>query len=178
MSKAEPDLTLLTSCRDAVEAAALRSLLDAYGIACVVQGEQHSGMLGPMMGGAIIEVRVLVATKDLERARALLAAGEQAPEVQAAGLAAPAGAITEEAVCPVHGERSTATCGQCGTFLCERCGARGTPPLCEDCVDRQAGGSELRRKRRRKLVSWVLVGFSLGPFLVFLLALLLHRLLG
>ncbi len=117
MSQAEPTFTLLTTCANPADAAVLRSLLEANGVLCVVQGEQHSALLGPAMGGSIIEIRVLVATKDLEKAQALLAAEVIPPETRVPDAAA----STEEAVCPVHGERSTATCARCGTFLCARC---------------------------------------------------------
>lgn len=173
MSKAEPTFTLLTTCANPADASVLRSLLEANEILCVVQGEQHSGLLGPMMGGAIIEIRVLVATKDLEKARALLAAEVVPPEAGVTGAEAP----TEEAVCPVHGERSTATCARCGTFLCAQCERQGTPPLCEDCADRNGTGHEAQRLRRRKIAGGLIMLFVLSPFLFLLLA-LLHQWLG
>lgn len=173
MSQADPSFTLLTTCANPADASVLRSLLEANGILCVVQGEQHSGLLGPAMGGAIIEVRVLVATKDLEKARTLLTA-EVVPE---AGAAGPGAQDTEEAVCPVHGERSTATCARCGTFLCARCEAPGTSPVCEDCADRDGAGHAARRTRRRKLAGWLVVLFLLTPF-AFLVLALLAKLLG
>ncbi|NOK08946.1 hypothetical protein HNS30_07870 [Corallococcus exercitus] len=40
------DFQLLTTCGDSSEAALLRGLLEANGIPCIVQGEQHRSMLG------------------------------------------------------------------------------------------------------------------------------------
>lgn len=178
MSTAGSNLSLLKTCGDPAEASALRSLLDANGISCVVQGEQHSAMLGVVMGGSVIELGVLVAARDLERARALLEAEVEAPEA-ASGAVAPASADTEEALCPVHGERSTAACSRCGTFLCARCGTQDSAtPLCEDCVERKGAGNEVRRGGRRKLAAWLVLGFMFGPALLMMLAALLHRLLG
>jgi len=41
-----------------------------------------------------------------------------------------------DGVCAVHEEPAVATCERCGAFLCAQCGSLGTPPLCEDCVER------------------------------------------
>lgn len=173
-SASESDLCLLTTCADAVEASALRSLLDADGIACVVQGEHHSGMLGPAMGGAIIEVRVLVARKDLERARALLESEVETPKERAAALAA---GVEEEAPppCPVHGEVSTAVCTGCDTFLCARCDVQGSPPLCEDCQERKSAVPGQHWHHRRQLVGWLVLGFMFGPSILWALYVLLQR---
>ena len=128
-------------------------------------------MLG-MMGG-YIEVNVLVAARDLELARALLQESE--------GRASLDGATdTEEGVCPVHGQRSTATCGRCGTFLCKDCDARdaqGTS-ICEDCAEPEAAAGEARRTTVRRVVGWLIVLFTFGPILFELVAALLRRLLG
>lgn len=51
-------LVPLTTCGSAEEASALRALLDAHGIPCVVQGEHHRALLG--MLGPYVEVRLLV----------------------------------------------------------------------------------------------------------------------
>jgi len=51
-------LVPLTTCGSAEEAAALRALLEAHGIPCVVQGEHHRALLG--MLGPYVEVRLLV----------------------------------------------------------------------------------------------------------------------
>jgi hypothetical protein len=177
MSTSGSNLALLKTCGDPAEAAALRSLLDANGISCVVQGEQHSAMLGVVMGGAVIELGVLVAAKDLEQARALLEAEVEAPAEPSPGQGSAAREDTEEALCPVHGARSTAVCGRCGTFLCERCGAVDpAAPLCEDCVERKGAGNEARRGSRRKLVAWLVLGFLVGPPFLLMLGSVLSRL--
>lgn len=177
MSTSGSNLALLKTCGDPAEAAALRSLLDANGISCVIQGEQHSAMLGAVMGGALIELGVLVASKDLERARELLDAEVEAPGEPSPGQGTAAPAETEEALCPVHGARSTAVCGRCGTFLCERCGIRNAAaPLCEDCEERKGAGNEVRRGGRRKLVAWLILGFLFGPPFLLMLASVLSQL--
>jgi hypothetical protein len=51
-------LVPLVTCGSAEEASALRALLDAHAIPCVVQGEHHRALLG--MLGAYVEVRLLV----------------------------------------------------------------------------------------------------------------------
>lgn len=145
-------LVLLKTCGDPVEASAVRSLLDANGIYCVVQGENHRQMLGVVMGGAIIELRVLVPERELERAQALLAAEVVVPQTPSPASAAPGGVDSEEAVCPVHGERSTSVCSRCGTFLCERCGVTA-PALCEDCVERQSLATSSHWSGQRKVLT-------------------------
>ncbi|MFP2906105.1 DUF2007 domain-containing protein [Pyxidicoccus sp. 3LFB2] len=178
--EASSNLVVLKNCGDPSEAATVRSLLEAHGISCVVQGEQHRSMLGVM--GGYIEVNVLVASADLDEARALLQASEvHTPLEDSAGRAAAAGATdTEEALCPVHGQRSTATCSRCGTFLCGDCdvrGAQGTP-VCEDCAERKAASGEAGRGTRRKLAAWLVLFFLFGPVLLMMLSVLLNRLLG
>lgn len=175
-SEASSDLVVLKNCGDPAEAATLRSLLDAHGIDCVVQGEQHRSMLGVM--GGYIEVNVLVASRDLDRARALLQESEEHGPQE--GRASPEGVGTpdaEEAVCPVHGQRSTATCPRCGTFLCERCDVQAGS-VCEDCAERRATDGETRRSNRRRLAGWLLLFFLFGPVLIMLLSALLRRLAG
>lgn len=165
MHTSESDLCLLTTCADPAEASTLRALLDSDDIDCVVQGEHHSGMLGPALGGAIIDVRVLVARKNLERALALLNAQVETPEQRAAALAA---GVEEEAPppCPVHGEVSTGVCSGCDTFLCAHCDAPGEPPLCEDCQEHKNDAPGPRWDFRRKRVGWVTLGFMFGPGLL------------
>jgi hypothetical protein len=177
MSTPGSNLALLKTCGDSAEAAALRSLLDANDIPCVVQGEQHSAMLGSVMGGSLIELGVMVASKDLERARALLEAEVEAPAEPSVARETAAGTDTEEALCPVHGARSTAVCGRCGTFLCDRCPVQDAgAPLCEDCVERKGVGNEARRGNRRKLVAWLVLGFMFGPPFLLMLGAVLSRL--
>jgi Putative prokaryotic signal transducing protein len=177
MSTSGSNLALLKTCGDPAEAAALRSLLDANGLSCVVRGEHHSAMLGGAIGGALIEIDVLVASKDLEQARALLEAEVEAPAGPSEGQGSAATPDTEEALCPVHGSRSTATCGRCGTFLCDRCHIQDPgAPLCEDCVERKGAGNEVRRGNRRKLVAWLVLGFMFGPALLMMVGSVLYRL--
>ncbi|WP_275899157.1 DUF2007 domain-containing protein [Pyxidicoccus caerfyrddinensis] len=171
------NLVVFKSCGDSAEAAMLRTLLEAHGISCVVQGEQHRAMLGVM--GGYIEVNVLVASADLERAQALLDASAEDPEGRTS-QAAPGATDTEDAVCPVHGQRSTLTCGRCGTFLCASCDvqdAQGSP-RCEDCAERQVAGGETRRSTRRRLAAWGVLLLMFGPVLLMLIATLLRRMVG
>jgi Putative prokaryotic signal transducing protein len=53
------------------EAALLRSLFDAHGIAVAINGEQHAAMLGGL-GGGFISLDISVDSADAERARELL----------------------------------------------------------------------------------------------------------
>lgn len=155
----EADLVLLRSCADNNEAALIRSLLEADGIDCVVQGEQHRSMLGIM--GAVIELRVLVAERDLEYANSLLdAEGLAASEPDESG-SHPVGEHSG-AVCAVHEHKATSTCGRCGAYLCDRCQVRDrAAPLCESCDESLAkapsatGGSGLKP-------GWLLLGIAVA----------------
>ncbi|NMO20742.1 DUF2007 domain-containing protein [Pyxidicoccus fallax] len=97
MGTAASTLTLLETCGEPSEADVLRSLLEAHDISCVVQGEHHHRMLGTVWGGAVIELRVLVAGRDLERARALLSSELEIPHEQ----------DSEESSCEDRAERET-----------------------------------------------------------------------
>jgi hypothetical protein len=177
MSIAGSDLRLLKTCGDPAEAATLRSLLEAQGIACVVQGEQHRSMLGMM--GSYIDVNVLVAERDLPDALALLQETEaEAPEGERERQGATPPPDVEEALCPVHGERSTTTCSRCGTFLCARCDGQGEPRVCEDCYERSAAHNETRRGAHRRWAAWVVLAILFGPVLFMALLTLVYRLLG
>jgi hypothetical protein len=82
-SDPEGDLVLLRRCADNIEASSLRSLLGAHDIQSFLRGEQHRSMLGLM--GSYVDVDVLVASADLQRAQELLAAtpspdAEEEPE--------------------------------------------------------------------------------------------------
>ncbi len=149
MSQAQAELVLLIECGDAVETAAVKSLLDGAGIHYVVQGEQHASLLGGLAGNVVIMPRVLVSSDQLERAQALLAArpvlDRTAPDGQAS---------LEDAVCPVHEQPAVAACSRCGSFLCARCGSLGAPPVCEDCLARAE--PPLRPSRRAVTVRWLL----------------------
>jgi hypothetical protein len=134
-----------------MEGELVRSLLDAEGIPCVVQGDN------PYSTGAandLVKPRVLVVRRDLERALALLESSRMA---EAAGLG--------EAPCPVHGEVSTAVCVECGTFLCARCAFRRSRPQCEDC---QQGKSAILEKPKYKpivVIGYVMASVCLGLIL-------------
>ncbi len=68
------ELVRLTTAADNIEASAVRSLLEANGVRCVIQGEQHRSMLGIL--GAYIELNLLVPAIDLDRAQQILSARE------------------------------------------------------------------------------------------------------
>ncbi|NOK37643.1 hypothetical protein D7W79_33565 [Corallococcus exercitus] len=167
------DFQLLTTCGDSSEAALLRALLEANSIPCIVQGEQHRSMLG--VAGAYIEVRVLVPSGELERARELLKSVPQ-EEPLGNGTAATPDPDSEEAHCAVHGERATRTCKRCGNFLCERCDGTSAG-LCEDCADLKDAGAQVQRGRKRKVVAWLILLFMFGPLLLIILANVLGALL-
>lgn len=133
------ELVLLVEELDVVELSGLRALLDGHDVEYVVQGEMHSAMVGGLTGNPAITPRVLVAKRDLEKARALLAADAQAETVPAAG------ASLEGALCPVHEKPALSTCARCGTFLCADCKALGDPPMCEDCL---AGEDDARAAKK------------------------------
>jgi hypothetical protein len=92
------DLVYLATAPNQPEAAALRAYLEAHGIHAYVQGEHHSAMLGPL-GAFAIELRILVAERDLETARELLEAYYGAEPVDDEfALAAGEGADEEDEV--------------------------------------------------------------------------------
>ncbi|HYV47589.1 MAG TPA: DUF2007 domain-containing protein [Myxococcaceae bacterium] len=163
-------LVLLTSCADSGEAGALRSRLEAEGIPCVVQGEQHHAMLGSISGG-VIDVRVLVPEAAHERASTLLASwtggaaegeeepGEDGPELEAG-----------QARCADHGAPSIGTCIRCGAFVCEACvgGATGEL-LCPSCEDRAVEAAGPRRRTTRRALATAVLAWLALPILLALL---------
>lgn len=86
------DLVLLQTCGDNQEATVLKSRLEAEGIFCVIQGENHRAMLGMM--GSYIELRVLVPENELERARNLTVVDAAELEAEALATAQQPGAET------------------------------------------------------------------------------------
>lgn len=160
------DFQLLTTCGDESEAALVRGLLEANGIPCIVQGEQHRSMLG--VAGSFIELRVMVPANELERAHALLKSVPQEDPSGSSPAATP-DPESEDAHCAVHGQRATRTCERCGTFLCASCDGAGTG-LCEDCADRKSSDAPVRRGRTRKVVAWVILLFMFGPLFLIMLA--------
>ncbi|TNV55331.1 DUF2007 domain-containing protein [Corallococcus exiguus] len=168
------DFQLLTTCGDESEAALVRALLEANGIPCLVQGEQHRSMLG--VAGAFIELRVLIPSGELERARELLRSVPQ-EEPGGTGPTATPDPDSEEAHCAVHGQRATRTCERCGTFLCASCDG-ATTGVCEDCADRKGTGAQVQRGRKRKVVAWLILLFLFGPPFLLVLASTLNALLN
>ncbi|MBJ6762982.1 DUF2007 domain-containing protein [Myxococcaceae bacterium JPH2] len=158
----------LHACADEPEAAVIRSLLEAHGIACVVRGGHHRAMLGAL--GSYIEVTVLVTAEDRARARALL----DAEDMEAPPSSESPGALAD-GVCAVHGASATTTCTRCGVFLCEQC-TRAAAGRCEDCQDRASETGEQRRARRRKLAAWFIILCMVMPTLVSLCVLTLRKL--
>ncbi len=162
-------LELLQTVGDNQEASVLRSLLQAHGIRCVVQGEQHRSMLG--MLGPYVELRVLVEREDLERARRVVAEAEAAGPPAEDELDASPGSL-RGAVCPVHEGEAIGTCERCGTFLCERCGVGTGASLCEECDTRAQPADEKRVAKRKvnAVVAFMLL-FGLPALAALILAL-------
>lgn len=117
------DLMLLVECGNTTESAGVRALLQANGIDCLVQGELHSAFT---VGTSLVHPRVMVARRDLERARTLLAS-EAVHETTGEPL--------EGGICAVHEQAAVAICARCGNFLCARCESLGQPPVCESCLE-------------------------------------------
>lgn len=136
-------LELLQTVGDNQEASVLRSLLQAHGIRCVVQGEQHRSMLG--MLGPYVELRVLVEREELDRARRVIEEAEAAGPPAEDELEAAPGSL-RGAVCPVHEQDATSTCERCGTFLCDAC---GDASVCEECEARAQPVDEKRVAKRK-----------------------------
>jgi hypothetical protein len=154
------ELVLLMTCADNAEAALIKGLLQSADVHCVVQGEEHRGMLGAL--GGYIDLRVLVPADELEKAKALLEA-EAAEEVPPSP-----GEHAEDGTprCPVHHRSSSGPCARCGTFLCDACGE--ACPTCEE-NDKVAAAADARPGRRRRnavLIFGLLFGL---PALVILL---------
>lgn len=149
------DLTLLIETFDLVQLASVKSLLDAYGISHVAQGERHASLIGGLLGNPSITPRILVATRDLERARQLLAAEPQS-EVALESHSLGGG------LCPVHRLAAVATCGRCGSFLCANCKALGQPPMCDECSEAELAPQRTRSRHIQKAVVWIL----LAPFII------------
>jgi hypothetical protein len=143
------DVELLMTCGDSAEAALIRSLLEAGGIECVVQGEAHRSMMG--MLGSMVELRILVANADLEHARALLAA-----EAQPEPLPTESTPDDGSPRCARHQRKSTATCERCGTFLCDGCGEG-----CPSCEENDHALVDVPRRSKRKLFALIAMALLL-----------------
>jgi hypothetical protein len=85
-------LVVLTECGSNVEASILRASLEARGIYCFVQGENHRSMLGTIAGN-YVALNLMVRREDLEVARELLV--EQRRDAEAS-LAAETGFSDED----------------------------------------------------------------------------------
>ncbi|MBL8915085.1 MAG: DUF2007 domain-containing protein [Archangium sp.] len=110
---------VLIETTNAMELSMVKSLLDGEGVLYVVRAEHHHTMDHGLFGNPAYAPQVLVNRKDLERAKALLAAKP---------------VTTVEGICTVHEKSSIAVCGQCEAHLCGECTfTRGPPVLCEDC---------------------------------------------
>ncbi len=75
------DRVRIGRCANPAEATLLRSFFDAHGIAVVINGEQHAGMLGGL-GGSFISLDIQVAAEDGERASELLAEFQRTNEAE------------------------------------------------------------------------------------------------
>jgi hypothetical protein len=154
-----PNQVVLRNCGSNEEASVYRSLLDAHNIPCVIQGENHRSMLGAI--GTYIDLNLMVAAEDLDRARAVLEA-EADPESMQKGV---------QGLCTVHEAEAVTTCTRCGVFLCAQCDLTvGNSALCEDCDERLAKkDKQARTGNARLLVALLLLVFFLGPALMFAL---------
>ena len=152
----EHDLVFLFEADEQHELALVRSLLESEDIQHVVQAEHHAAMLAGVMGNPAIKPRVLVPQRDLARARELLAASPIAEPPHHDGALS-----LEGALCPVHEQAATATCGRCGTFLCAGCRSAPGPAMCEECArldDADLQQGLLRFKNRRRALVTALLG--------------------
>ncbi|MHB8874289.1 MAG: putative signal transducing protein [Myxococcaceae bacterium] len=122
------ELEVLCRTTDAFEAESLRARLQAVGIDVVL----HGGSQASLFGGAqnIIEQQLLVPAGQLAEAQAFLESTKVLDGTVASGEDLGNG------VCALHEKQAVAICSRCGNFLCESCGSLGTPPLCEECVER------------------------------------------
>jgi hypothetical protein len=145
-------LVTLTLAGSHPEALLLKGLLEAEGIPVAIKGESRGTDMGTEAGFA--EIQLLVPEEALERARQLLDAKivKDEPEKR--------GGIPEGAVCPVHELQALHVCSRCGSYLCERCGPIGVPPLCESCNDRLA--QQPRKRTATKTIALLLLLFLLG----------------
>lgn len=151
--------TLLLECADAIEAAALRSLLHQHGIEAVIQTENVSALMPHLQ--PIMAPRLLVAGADLERAEAILEAN-QVTET-------PNGPQPlEGGICAVHELEAIATCARCGSFLCRACGSLGDPPVCESCLEAEKLPTRNTSPARPQAV--LLVGLIVLAFVLIVLS--------
>ncbi len=141
------DLVLFRNCADNIEASGLRALLEANGIYCVVQGEQHRSMLGAL--GAYVEVNVLVPQTELGHAATVVKEAEEAGADQ----------VAEE---EMEGESPT---------LRTSSDLDGLGVKAVDLPD----DSEEARQDTRRAKGWLIIALFAGPGLVAILALLFYR---
>jgi hypothetical protein len=154
------EVVLRTS--DPFEAQSVCERLKAVGIDAVLHGAAQASLMG--VGQHIIEQLVLVPPEQLEQAKAFFEA-----KVVLDGTK-PTGESLADAVCAVHEAQAIATCARCGNFLCAQCGSLGSPPLCEDCVERPEPVVE-RNTWARSLAKGYLALYALGIGVLVLLSL-------
>ena len=70
MTTDDRDLVAVAVCGDSTEASLLKGFLEAEGLYCYVQGEEHRQMLGVL--GAYVEPRIMVRGEDVEQAAELV----------------------------------------------------------------------------------------------------------
>lgn len=99
MESSEKDLVELMSCGTSEEANVVKSVLDSEGIFALVQGQGLRQSLGNIYG-SYIDLRVLVRTEDLNRARELLTRSTDELEKAAEEAALESGLPPEEAPLP------------------------------------------------------------------------------
>ncbi|MCC6336206.1 MAG: hypothetical protein IT380_19740 [Myxococcales bacterium] len=154
------EVVLRTS--DPYEAQSVCDRLKAVGIDAVLQGAAQASLLG--VGQHLIEQLVLVPQEQLAQAKAFFDSKLVLDGTQ------PTGESLADAVCAVHEEPAVATCARCGNFLCAKCGSLGTPPLCEDCVERHEP-PVARGTWAKNLAKGYLLLYSLGIGLAVLVTL-------
>lgn len=154
------EVVLRTS--DANEAVLLCERLRAAGIDAVLHGGAQAGSFG--IGQFMIEQQVLVPEEQLEQAKAFC------ESTLVLDGTAPTGEALPDGVCAVHEEPAVATCARCGNFLCAKCGSLGTPPLCEDCVERPSPPVE-RNTWAKNLARGYVLFYALGIGVLVLLTL-------
>jgi hypothetical protein len=162
------EVVLRTS--DANEAALLCERLRAVGIDAVLLGGAQAASFG--IGQFLVELQVLVPEAQLEQAKAFCESKLVLDGTEPTGEALPDG------VCAVHEGPAVATCERCGAFLCAQCGSLGTPPLCEDCVERPSPPVERNTWAKYLARGYLLLyAVGLGMLLLLTLGLMLARLL-
>jgi Putative prokaryotic signal transducing protein len=132
---------------NAMELSVVRGVLEGAGIPFVVHGLSEGGF-GPLFTD---DAQLLVRAADLERARALLAADPDEPELPAAK------ADDGSPRCTRHDRESIGPCARCGTFLCEACGDE-----CPTCAESRAAQTRPRNSNTTRIVALLVLAFFCG----------------